>query len=150
MAYGKSKDLAKRTQSDKVLRDKTFKIASDPKYDGYQRGLTSMVYKFFDKKPKGSGVAVTNYQLENELQRQIIRKYKRQRLYSSFRDNSWGADLADVQSLSKYNKVIKYLLCAIDLFSKYVWLVPLKDKKGISIVNEFQNIISKRRKSNKI
>ena len=109
-----------------------------------------MVYKFFDKKPKGSGVAVANYQLENELQRQIIRKYKRQRLYSSFRDNSWGADLADMQSLSKYNKVIKYLLCAIDLFSKYVWLVPLKDKKGISIVNEFQNIISKRRKSNKI
>ena len=150
MAYGKSKDLVKRTQSDKVLKDKTFKIASDPKYDGYQRGLTSMVYKFFDKKPKGSGVAVANYQLENELQRQIIRKYKRQRLYSSFRDNSWGADLADMQSLSKYNKVIKYLLCAIDLFSKYVWLVPLKDKKGISIVNEFQNIISKRRKSNKI
>ena len=50
MAYGESKDLAKRTQSDKVLRDKAFKIASDPKYDGYQRGLASMVYKFFDKK----------------------------------------------------------------------------------------------------
>ena len=48
--YGKSKDLVKRTQSDKVLRDKAFKIASDPKYDGYQRGLASMVYKFFDKK----------------------------------------------------------------------------------------------------
>ena len=59
MAYGKSKDLAKRTQSDKVLRDKAFKIASDPKYDGYQRGLASMVYKFFDKKSKGSGI-VTN------------------------------------------------------------------------------------------
>ena len=52
MAYGKSKDLAKRTQSDKVLRDKTFKIVSDPKYDGYQRGLASMVCKFFDKKIK--------------------------------------------------------------------------------------------------
>ena len=50
MAYGKSKDLVKRTQSDKVLRDKAFKIASDPKYDGYQRGLASVVYKFFDKK----------------------------------------------------------------------------------------------------
>ena len=109
-----------------------------------------MVYKFFDKKPKGSGVVVTNYQLENKLHRQIIRKYKRQRVYSSFRDNSGGADLADMQSLSKYNKVIKYLLCAIDLFSKYGWLVPLKDKRGISIVNQFQNIISKRRKSNKI
>ena len=50
MAYGKTKDLVKRTQSDKVLKDKAFKIASDPKYDGYQRGLASMVYKFFDKK----------------------------------------------------------------------------------------------------
>ena len=50
MAYGKSKDLAKRLQSDKVLRDKAFKIASDPKYDGYQRELASMVYKFFNKK----------------------------------------------------------------------------------------------------
>ena len=50
MAYGKSKDSAKRTQSDKVLRNKVFKIVSDPKYDGYQRRLASMVYKFFDKK----------------------------------------------------------------------------------------------------
>ena len=56
MAYGKSKDLIKRTQSDKVLKDKAFKIASDPKYDGYQRGLASMFYKFFNKKSKGSGI----------------------------------------------------------------------------------------------
>ena len=54
MAYGKSKDLVKRTQSDKVSKDKAFKIVSDPKYDGYQRGLASMVYKFFDKKSKES------------------------------------------------------------------------------------------------
>ena len=83
MAYGESKDLAKRTQSDKVLRDKAFKIASDPKYDGYQRGLASMVYKFFDKKSSGSGVAATepNYQLANELHRQIIRKFKRRKVY---------------------------------------------------------------------
>ena len=68
MAYGKSKDLAKRTQSDKVLRDKAFKIASDPKYDGYQRGLASMVYKFFDKKSSERGIAnKPNYQLTNEL-----------------------------------------------------------------------------------
>ena len=58
MAYGKTKDLVKRTQSEKVLKDKVFKIASDPKYDGYQRGLASMVYKFFDKKSKGSGIAI--------------------------------------------------------------------------------------------
>ena len=56
MAYGKSKDLIKRTQSDKVLKNKTLKIASDPTNDGYQRVLASMVYKCFDKKSKGSGI----------------------------------------------------------------------------------------------
>ena len=151
MAYGKSKDLAKRTQSDKVLRDKAFKIASDPKYDGYQRGLASMVYKFFDKKSSGSGVdAEPNYQLANELHRQIIRKFKKQKVYSLFRDNIWGVDLADMQSSSKYNKGIKYLLGAIDLFSKYAWVVSLKCKREISIVNAFQKIISKERKPNEI
>ena len=55
MAYGDFKDLARRTASDKVLRDKAFNIAKNPKYDGYQRGLASMVYNFFDKKPSGSG-----------------------------------------------------------------------------------------------
>ena len=104
-AYGKSKDLAKRTQSDKVLRDKAFEIASDLKYDGYQRGLASMVYNFFDKKSSRSGVAsMTNYQLANELQRQIIKKFKRRKVYSSFRGNIWGNDLADMQPLSKHNK----------------------------------------------
>ena len=144
-------DLTRRTQSDKVLRDKTFKIASDPKYDGYQRGLASMVYKFFDKKSKGSGIInEPNYQLANELHKPIIRKFKKRKVYSSFRDNIWGVDLADMQSLSKYNKGIKYLLCAIDLFSKYAWVVPLKDKRRITIVNAFQKIISKGRKPNKI
>ena len=61
-----------------------------------------------------------------------------------------GRYLADMQSLSKYNKGIKYLLCAIDLFSKYAWVVPLNDKRGISIVNAFQKIISEGRKPNKI
>ena len=93
MAYGKSKDLAKRTQSDKVLRDKAFKIVSDPKYDGYQRGLLSMVYKFFDKKFSRSGVnAEPNYQLTNELHSQIIRKLKRRKVCSLFRDNICSVD----------------------------------------------------------
>ena len=88
MAYGKSKDLVKRTQSDKVLRDKAFKIASYPKYDGYQRGLTSMVYKFFDKRSKGSAITnESNYQLENELHKPIFRKFKKRKVYYSFRDN---------------------------------------------------------------
>ena len=74
MAYGKSKDLAKSTKSDKVLGDKAFKIAIDPEYDGYQRGLAAVVYKLFDKKPSGSGIAnEPNYQFANELHKQIIR-----------------------------------------------------------------------------
>ena len=74
----------------------------------------------------------------------------KRKVYSSFRDNIWEVDLADMQSLSKYNKGIKYLLCAIDLFSKYMWVVPIKDKKGTSEVNAFKKIISKERKPNKI
>ena len=151
MSYGKSKDLAKRTQSDKVLRDKAFAIASDPKYDGCQRGLASMLYKFFDKKSSGGGtVNEPNYQLANELHKPIIWKLKNVKVCSSFRDNTWSIDLADMQSLSKYNKGNKYLLCAIDLFSKYAWVIPIKDKKGTSIVNAFKKIISEGRKPNKI
>ena len=77
MAYGHFKDLERRTQSDKVLRDKAFKIASNPKYDVYQKGLASMVYKFFDKKSKGSGINGSNYQLANDLHKPIIRKSKK-------------------------------------------------------------------------
>ena len=113
IAYRKSKDLAKRTQSDKVLSDKTFKSASDPKYGGYQRGLALMIYKFFDKKSSGSDVVASLanksatepiYQLTNKLHKQIIKKIRRQKVYSSLRDNTWAVDLADIQSLSKYNK----------------------------------------------
>ena len=110
-----------------------------------------MVYKFFDKKYSGSGVASEpNYLLEIELYKQIIRKFKRRKVYLSFRDHIWGVDVADMQSLNKHNKGIKYLLCIISLFSKYARVVPLKDKIGITIVNAFQKIISKGRKPNKI
>ena len=79
-----------------------------------------MVYKFFDNKSSGSGVSnELNYQLPDELHRQIIRKFKKRKVNSSFRDNIWGVDLADMKSLSKCNKGIRYLLCGIDLFSKY-------------------------------
>ena len=77
MAYGSYKDLVKRTESDKGLRDKACKIASDPRYDGYERGLASMVYKFFHKNSSGSGVKSTlNQQLADELHKPIIRKFK--------------------------------------------------------------------------
>ena len=79
MAHGDFKDLKRRTASHKVLRDKAFNIAKNPKYDGYQRGLASMVYKFFDKKSKGSGVNIEvkhNEQLAEELHKPIVRDYK--------------------------------------------------------------------------
>ena len=107
-----------------------------------------MVYKFFDKKSSKIGVATKqNYQFSNKLHRLIIRKFKRREIYQSFRDNIWGVDLADMQSLSKYNKEIKYLMCAIDLFSKYAWVVPLEGKGVISIVNAFKKNNLKRKKT---
>ena len=78
MAYSKFKDLEKRTQSDIVLKNKALKIASNIKYNGYERGLASMVYKFFDKKSKGSGLK-ENQQLANELHKPIIRKFKKKK-----------------------------------------------------------------------
>ena len=111
-----------------------------------------MVYKFFDKKSAGSGTAnEPNYQLANELHKPIIGKFKKRKVYSWFTDNIWGADLADMQLISKVNKGFRFLLCVIDIFSKYAWVVPLKDKKGISIVNAFQKILKESdRKPNKI
>ena len=116
-----------------------------------------MVYKFFDSKVYSPDISTVgngvneNMKLANELHKPIIRKFNKRKVYSSFKDNIWGADLADMQLLSKFNKGIKYILCVIDLFSKYAFAVPLKDKKRISIVNAFQIILSKsKRKPNEI
>ena len=130
MAYGDFKDLARRTASDKILRDKAFNIAKNPKYDGYQRGLASMVYKFFDKKTADGGVNmdVNNEKLAEELHKLIIRKLKKETVYSGFKDNIWGANLADMQLTRKFNEGFRFLLCVIDIFNKYARLVPLEDK----------------------
>ena len=145
MAYADFKNLARRIASDKVLRDKAFNIAKNPKYDGYQKGLASMVYKFFDKKTKGSGFKSAikneikqNEQLAEELQKPIIRKFEKRKVHSSFKENIWGTDLANMQIISKFNKGIRFLLFVIDILSKYAWVIPLKDKKGITIHNAFQ------------
>ena len=149
-AYAKYKDVENRLISDKKLRNSAYDIASIPKYDGYQRGLASMVYKFFDSKVaaldkktmsgKGnakstaqpSGLARSSLErtgnnkiLAEELHNFVIKKFNKTKVYWQFRDNTWGVDLADTQSLSKKNKGIKYLLCAIDLFSKYAFVVPV-------------------------
>ena len=145
-AYGIFKDLARRTASDNVLRDKAFNIAKNSKYDGYQRGLVSMVYKSFDKKSKGGGVNIPlefDEQLAEELHKVIIRNFKKRTVYLGFKDNTWGADLADMQLISKFNKGFRFLLCVIDIFSKYARVFLLKDKEGDSIVDAFQKILDK-------
>ena len=98
------KDLAKRTVSDKFLRDKAFNIAKNPKYDGYKRRLASMVYKFFN-------IHANNEKLAEELHKPIIRKLKKRMVYSGFKDNIWGVDLADIQLISKFKCVC--LSCSI-------------------------------------
>ena len=125
-----------------------------------------MVYKFFDKKPasltdkftKGSGITTLtnkslsqNQQLAEELHKPIIKKFNKRKVHAAFKDIIWGADLADMQLISRYNKGIRFLLCVIDIFSKYAWVVPLKDTRGVSIVTAFQSILKQsNRKPNKI
>ena len=122
-----------------------------------------MVYKFFDKKSAGSGIntikstaepsalARNSSILADELHKPIIKKFKKRKQYSQFKDNIWGVDLTDMQLLSRQNEGIRYLLCVIDLYSKYAFVIPLKDKKGISILNAFDKIIKQyNRKPNKI
>ena len=115
-----------------------------------------MIYKFFDKTSAGSSVVNTkhtpqNQQLADELRKLIIKKFEKRKVYAAFKDNIWGVDLADMQLLSRYNKGIRFLLRVIDIFSKYAWVVPLKDKKGVSIVPAFQSILKQsNRKPNKI
>ena len=107
MAYGDFKDSTRNTTSDTILHDKAFNIAKNPKYDGYQRGLASMVYKCFDKKTSGSDIKnknISNKELAEELQKPIIRKFKKRKVRSSF---------------------IHFSLSVIDIFSKYAWVIPL-------------------------
>ena len=99
-----------------------------------------MVYRFFDKKTQVSGANIEikeNEKLVEEIQKPIIRKFLKRKVYSSFKKNIWGADLAVMQLISKFNKGIRFFLCAIDIFSKYAWVIPLKDKKCVTIINAF-------------
>ena len=135
-AYCESKNLAKRTISDKILKDRAYEIAKNCGYDGYERALASMVYKSFDK-TTGSGVIATskagvsvNGKLAEELDKPVIEKFIRWKIYARFKNNVWAADLGEIGSLSSKNKNVKYLLCVIDVFFKYAWVKLLKDKKG--------------------
>ena len=130
MAYRDFKDLTRRTASDKILRDKAFNLAKNPKNDRYQCRLASMVYKFFDKKTSatrarsetlatrateskfaGRGIKnenISNKELAQELYKQIIRKFIKIKVHSPFIDYIWGADLVDMQLASKFNEGIRF------------------------------------------
>ena len=107
MAYGDFKHVNRRTAADKVLHNKAFNIAKNPKYDGYQCGLASMVYRLFDTKASGGAIIIeimSNKELEEELLKSIIRKLEKKEVSSSFIDNIWGAGLTDMQLISKSYK----------------------------------------------
>ena len=143
MAYEDFKHLTRGTAYYKILCHKAFNFAKNLKYDGYQCGVVSMVYKCFDKKTSDGAIKngnMSNKELAEELHKPIIRKFKKRKVHSSFIDNIWGADLADMQLISKFNKGIHFILCVIDIFSKYAWVISLKDVLG-GITNAFQKII---------
>ena len=104
------------------MKDRAHENARNCKYDGYQRA---------DKKTR-SEVSVN----------EVIKKVKRGKVYARFKDNIWAADLAEMGSLSSKNKNLKYLLCVLDVFTKYSWIKPLKDKTGKTVLNAFIKILN--------
>ena len=100
-----------------------------------------MVYKFFDKRTSGSGIKnenVCNLELAEELSKPIVKNFKKRKVNSPFIDNICVEDLAYMQLISKFNKLIRFLLCVIDIYRKYAWIIPVKDKKGTTITNGFK------------
>ena len=104
------------------MKDRAYEVARNRKYDVYQRALANMVYNFFDEKT--GSIESLNEQVAQELHEPVIKKFKRRRDYARFKDNIW-ADLAEMGLLSSKNKNVKYLLCVIDIFTKYAWVKPL-------------------------
>ena len=144
------------------MRHTKLNTAKIPKYDGYQRSLVSMVDKFFDKKSflltdksVSSGAVktenTTNQELAKEWHKPIIQKFEKWKVHSCFIDNIWGANLADTQLLSKLNKGFRFLLCTIDIYSKYAWVITLKDKKTLQVLMIFKKFLNEsNHKLNKI
>ena len=123
--------MAYETTADEALHDKVLSIAKNLKYDWYQRGLASMVYNFFYKKllvgETVKNEIISNKELTEELHKLIIRTFEKRKVHSRFIDNIWGADLADVQLISKFDKEFRFLLCVIGIYSKYEWLISLNE-----------------------
>ena len=125
MAYGDFKDLNSRTAANKLFRVRAFNVAKNPKYDGLQRGLASMVYKFFNKKVSDGAIRneiMSNKELDKELHKPIIRKLEKRKVHPPFIENIWGNDLENMCLIIKFIKEFRFLLCVIDIYSKYTWL----------------------------
>ena len=154
MAYGDFKDLARRTASDKVYYVIKHLILLKIQNMIDIKEVLLLWFKFFYKKSaslaykSGMGTGFKsaikkNEQLAEELRKPVIRKFEKRKIHSSFRDNICGADVVDIQLIIKFNKRNRILLCVVDIFSKYAWFVPLKDKKDITITNTFQKLLDK-------
>ena len=126
-----------------MLGNKAFNIAKNPKYGGYQRRLASVIYKCFERNAlRGTfknGI-ISNKELPEELRKTIIKNFDKRKVYLPFMDNISGINPADMQLLSKFNEGFR-LLCVTDIYSKYPWVIPLKDSKVITIVNVFQKLL---------
>ena len=140
MAYGDFKDLTRKAASDKILCDKAFNIGKNAKCDGNRRRPASVVYKVSGKNSSGETVKnedISNKELveeTNQLHKPIIRNFKKGRVHSSFIYHIWGDDRADMELVSKFNKVFS----VIDIFSKYAWLFLQKIKKVLQLLMLFQ------------
>lgn len=135
-----------------VLRDDTFRIASDPQYDRYQCGMASIVYTFFRKKAGKTKTDLSESQvLTEELHKLSLENKRSVNVYSSYPDEIWCADPASMQLISKCKKQVRFLIHFIDIYSKYVWVVSLKDKKCITFTNASLKILDEPgRKANTI
>ena len=136
------------------MKDRAYEIAINSKYDGYQRGLASMVYKLFDKKMGSGAINKTgvnlNVALAQELLKPLIKKFKSRKVYARFKNNICATDLAEMGSLFSKNWDVRYLLCVIDAFTKYVGVKPLKNKKQ-TVLNGFVGIVNESKpKPNKL
>ena len=132
MAHVNFKNLSRRAASDKVLCNKAFNIAKTPIYDGFHRGIASLIYTFFDKTSSSSGAKseiIPKQQLAEELHKRIIKKSKKRKQLSSFKDSIWGADLAVMHLISNFSNWAHFLLSVIYTYCKCVWDAPLKDKE---------------------
>ena len=126
------------------MKERDYEIARNRNYDGYQRALASMIPKFFVKK---AGLrASINEQLAEQFHKPVTTKFKRGKVYARLKDN-----IAEMRSLSSKNRNVKYFLCVVDIFIKYAWVKPLKDKKGKTVLKAFIEIVNESYlKSNKL